>query len=122
MAAMACAGAVGAATAVRLRASPSGSCSVAASRSVAFRGAAVAVRPLRVCRRGQRDDGVEYLQRRMERLSVKASAEDGEGEVTLNKPMGSGKKVTGLLELCGIECGEGVLKGFGSSTRQNSRV
>ena len=53
--------------------------------AVAFRGAAVAVRPLRVCERGQWDDGIEYLQRRMYRLSVKASMEDGEGEVTLNK-------------------------------------
>ena len=100
MAAMACAGAVGAATAVQWGASSSGSCcGVGASRSVAFRGAAVAVKPLRVCRRGRQEDGVEFLQSAMGRLSVKASAEDGEGEgdLTVNKPKGSGKKVIGVV-------------------------
>ncbi|KAG0577931.1 hypothetical protein KC19_5G192500 [Ceratodon purpureus] len=90
MATVACAGAVGVATGVQWGASSSGRFNVGASRSVVFRGAAVAVKPLRVCRR--RDDGVECLERRMGRLSVKASAEEGEGEVTLNKPKGSGKK------------------------------
>ena len=79
---------------------------MAASWSVAFQGAAAAVRLLRVCRRGQQDDGVEYLHRRMERLSVKAYSEDGEGEVTLNKPMGSGKKVTGAQRAAGGSCGD----------------
>ena len=79
---------------------------MATLRSVAFWGAAMAVRPLRVCKRGQWDDGVEYLQRRMERLSVKASMEDGEGEVTLNKSMGSSKKVTGAQRAAGGTCGD----------------
>lgn len=87
-----CAGAVaGTSAAVEWAPSSAASSSVGASRSVAFRGAALAVKPLRVCRRRE-DDGVEFLQGRMQRLTVKASAEDGDGEVTLNKPAGSGKK------------------------------
>jgi hypothetical protein len=92
MAAVASAGAV-AATAVQWSptAVSSSSSAVSASRSVAFRGTAVAVKPLRVCRRGNDGQGLEFLQSRMQRLAVKASAEDGELELT--KPAGSNKKV-----------------------------
>lgn len=91
MAAVASAGAV-AATAVQWSptAVSSSSSAVSASRSVAFRGTAVAVKPLRVCRRGNDSQGLEFLQSRMQRLAVKASAEDGELELT--KPAGSNKK------------------------------
>jgi hypothetical protein len=94
MAAMACAGVAGttATAAVQWAPSSSASCGVGASRSVAFRGAAVAMKPLRICRRRQ-DDGVELLQGQMQRLTVRASAEGGEGELALNRPQGSGKKV-----------------------------
>ena len=61
MVAVACARAMEVVKAMQLQASPSDSCSVAALWSVAFRGVAVAVRPLRICRKEQRDDGVEYL-------------------------------------------------------------
>ena len=92
MAAVSCAGVVGTTAAVQWAHSSSARCAVGASRSVAFRGAAVAVKPLRICRRRQ-DDGVELLPSRM---PVRASAEDadgGEDGLTLSKPQGSGKKV-----------------------------
>ncbi|KAH9536146.1 hypothetical protein CY35_17G091800 [Sphagnum magellanicum] len=62
----------------------------ASSRSVAFRGGAVSRVPLRVCRR--RDDGVELLQNRMQRLSVHASAAEGADDPELSRPVGSGSK------------------------------
>ena len=37
---------------------------------------------------------------------MKASAEDSEGEVTLNKPMGSGKKVTSTQRAANRACGD----------------
>ncbi|XP_024399263.1 small ribosomal subunit protein cS23 [Physcomitrium patens] len=90
MAAVGCAGTV-AAVQWAPASSASASCAVGSSRSLAFQGAAVVAKPLRVCRRRQ-DDGVEFLQSRMQRLSVKASAEAAESEMVLNKPQGSGKK------------------------------
>lgn len=93
MAAVVCAGVAGTTAAVQWAPSSSASCAVGASRSVAFRGAAVAVKPLRVCR-GRQGDGVEVLERRMQGMSLRASAEGGDGELTLNKPEGSGKKVS----------------------------
>ena len=89
MAAVACAGAL-AGTAVQWGPSSSSAGSVTTARSVAFRGTAVAVKPLRICRR--REDGAEMFQSWMRRLSVRAAAADGELELT--EPAGfGGKKV-----------------------------
>lgn len=106
MAAVACAGAVSGAVQWAPSTSSAASCAVGASRSVAFRGAAVAVKPLRICSRRRQDDGIEMLTNRMQGLSVRASAEGGEGELVLNKPEGSGKKVRVGVFKC-------VLKGAG---------
>ncbi|KAG0574678.1 hypothetical protein KC19_VG282700 [Ceratodon purpureus] len=92
MAAVACAGVAASTASAAVQWAPAASASsgVGASRSVAFRGAAVAVRPLRVCRKRQ-EEGVDVLQRRMQGLTVRASGE-GESALALNKPQGSGKK------------------------------
>ncbi len=71
----------------------------ASSRSVAFKGGAVSRVPLRVCRR--RNDGVELLHNRMQRLAVHASAAEGADDPELSRPAGSGsKKVNSLIDFC----------------------